>query len=168
MARIRAFVFICTAMNGARSHLAAVAAQLAGAVRGFPGSLLRVQNEDGLAVWIQLLAGDRQRVNQLATYPVVTPTGSVPLAGLGTLKNRPTASIITRQGLERTLDVQAYRTKQPISRLQEDVDAALAGLDLRRAIACPNSILLDRLYYRSPAARHPPGCCSRRRAAGPG
>ena len=54
----------------------------------------------------------------------------MPLAALGTLTNRPTASVITRQGLERTLDVQAYRARQPISHLQEDVDVALAGLDL--------------------------------------
>jgi multidrug efflux pump subunit AcrB len=109
---------------------AAVAAQLSGAVRGVPSSLLRVPNEDGLAIWVQLPAGERRRADQLATYPVATPAGSVPLAALGTLTNRPTASVITRQGLERTLDVQAYRARQPISHMQEDVEAALAGLDL--------------------------------------
>ncbi len=35
---------------------AAVAAQLAGAVRGVPGSLFRVPNQDGLAMWVQLPA----------------------------------------------------------------------------------------------------------------
>ena len=109
---------------------AAVAAQLAGAVRGVPSSLLRVPNEDGLAIWVQLPAGERGRADQLATYPVATPAGAVPLTALGTLTNRPTASVITRQGLERTLDVQAYRARQPISHMQEDVEAALAGLDL--------------------------------------
>ncbi len=109
---------------------AAVSAQLAGAVRGFPSSLFRVPNEDGLALWVQLPGSDRRSGDQLATYPVTTPTGPVPLAALGTLTNRPTASVITRQGLERTLDVQAYRARQPISHLQEDVEAALAGLDV--------------------------------------
>jgi len=40
------------------------------------------------------------------------------------------ASVITRQGLARTLDIQAYRARRPVSHLQEDVVAALAGLEL--------------------------------------
>ena len=60
----------------------------------------------------------------------MTPVGQVPLAQLGTVGSRPVASVITRQGLERTLDIQAYRARRPISHLQEDVVAALAGLEL--------------------------------------
>lgn len=109
---------------------AAVAGQLAGAVRGMPSSVFRVPNQDGLNVWIQLPQAQRERAEQLATYPVQTPVGSVPLAQLGTISRRPVASVITRQGLERTLDIQAYRARQPISHLQEDVAAALKGLQL--------------------------------------
>jgi multidrug efflux pump subunit AcrB len=54
----------------------------------------------------------------------------VPLAALGTVARHAVPSVITRQGLERTLDIQAYRSKQPISHLQEDVDKALVGLVL--------------------------------------
>jgi multidrug efflux pump subunit AcrB len=109
---------------------AAVAGQLAGAVRGVPSSVFRVPNEDGLSVWVQLPASERRRASQLETYPVMTPAGPVPLAQLGTLTRRPTASVITRQGLERTLDIQAYRAQQPISHLQEDVESALQGIAL--------------------------------------
>jgi hypothetical protein len=35
-----------------------------------------------------------------------------------------------RQGLLRTLDIQTYRVKQPLSHLQEDVEAARAGVNL--------------------------------------
>jgi multidrug efflux pump subunit AcrB len=107
---------------------AAVAGQLAGAVRGVPSSVFRVPNEDGLSVWVQLPASERRRASQLETYPVMTPIGPVPLAQLGTLTRHPTASVITRQGLERTLDIQAYRAQQPISHLQEDVESALKGI----------------------------------------
>jgi multidrug efflux pump subunit AcrB len=109
---------------------AVVAAQLQGAVRGVPGSTLRVPNEDGLPIWVQYPSPGRQATSQLESYTIVTPRGAVPLAQLGTLETRRAPAVITRQGLERTLDVQAYRSVQPISHLQEDVETALAGLDL--------------------------------------
>jgi len=109
---------------------AAVAGQLSSAVRGMPGSVFRIPNQDGLSMWVQLPEAQREHAEQLATYPVQTPVGSVPLAELGRISRRPVAPVITRQGLQRTLDIQAYRAKQPISHLQEDVEKALAGLQL--------------------------------------
>lgn len=108
----------------------AVIGQLAGAVRGTPASVFRVPNQDGLAVWVQLPTKERRRTEQLATYPVMTPMGAVPLASLGTIDQHPVASVITRQGLQRTLDIQAYRARQPISHLQEDVEEALRGIEV--------------------------------------
>jgi multidrug efflux pump subunit AcrB len=107
-----------------------VVGQLAGAVRGLPSSVFRVPNQDGLALWIQLPKEQREHAGELATYPIATPVGQVPLAQLGTVDSRPVASVITRQGLERTLDIQAYRARRPISHLQEDVVTALEGLEL--------------------------------------
>ena len=109
---------------------AAVAAQVQGAVRGMPGSIFRIPNQDGLNLWIQLPREQREHVAQLRTYPILTPHGKVPLANLGTITRRPTASVITRQGLQRTLDIQVYRARRPISHLQEDVMHALAGMQL--------------------------------------
>ena len=109
---------------------AAVAGQLAGAVRGMPSSVFRVPNQDGLNVWIQLPAAERMHADQLATYPIQTPLGQVPLAELGKVSRQPVASVITRQGLQRTLDIQAYRSRQPISHLQEDVEKSLRGPEL--------------------------------------
>jgi multidrug efflux pump subunit AcrB len=104
--------------------------QLQGAVRGMPSSTFRVANEDGLPLWVQLRAPQRVQSAQLEDYPIVTPRAIVPLSELGRLETRPSAAIITRQDLRRTLDIQAYRAKQPISHLQEDVEAALTGLTL--------------------------------------
>jgi len=99
-------------------------------VRGLPSSVFRVPNQDGLNVWIQLPPAQRERAEQLATYPIQTPVGAVPLAQLGAISRQPVASVINRQGLERTLDIQAYRARQPISHMQEDVETALQGLVL--------------------------------------
>ena len=66
-----------------RFHLPPWPAQLAGAVRGMPSSVFRVPNQDGLTVWIQLPPAQREHAEQLATYPIQTPVGAVPLAQLG-------------------------------------------------------------------------------------
>ena len=108
----------------------AVSMQLQGAVRGMPGSVFRIPNQDGLDIWLQLSSAQREHAAQLNTYPILTPHGAVPLDQLGRIERHPTASVITRQGLQRTLDINAYRAKRPISHLQEDVMASLKGLRL--------------------------------------
>ncbi len=113
----------------------AVVGQLGGAVRGMPGSVLRVPNQDGVPLWIQVPGDARRSMEQLATYPIMTPHGQVPLAALGTLQQRRAPSVITRQGLQRTLDIHAYRARRPITALQADVEEALGGLKLPRGYA---------------------------------
>jgi multidrug efflux pump subunit AcrB len=108
----------------------AVGAQLGGAVGGMPASILRVPNQDGQMIWVQLPADQRADLVNLETYPIRTPNGVVPLAQLGGVQKSPAAQVITHEGLERTLDVMAFRRTRAISHLQEDVDAALEGIEL--------------------------------------
>ncbi len=108
----------------------AVAMQLQGAVRGMPGSVFRIPNQDGLSIWMQLGADQRGHSGQLETYPIQTPDGPVPLSQLGSLERQSAPSAITRQGLQRTLDIELYRSRRPISHMQEDVVAALKGIQL--------------------------------------
>lgn len=84
-----------------------VSVQLQGAVRGMPGSVFRIPNQDGLSIWVQLAPEHREHAGQLDTYPILTPHGPVPLQQLGRIDRHPTASVITRQGLQRTLDISA-------------------------------------------------------------
>jgi len=109
---------------------AAVTAQLGGAVGGAPASTLRVPNQDGQPILVQLPAAQRADLDSLETFPIRTPRGVVPLAQLGSIERRGAAQVITHQGLQRTLDVMAYRRTRAISHLQEDVLAALDGLQL--------------------------------------
>ena len=78
---------------------AAVAGQLAGAVRGMPGSVFRIPNQDGLTVLVQFPADRRANAEQVATYSIVTPKGEVPLAATGHGGAPADPSVITRQGL---------------------------------------------------------------------
>ncbi|NOZ93839.1 MAG: efflux RND transporter permease subunit [Acidobacteria bacterium] len=108
----------------------AVTLQLGGAVGGLPASILRVPNQDGQTIWVQLPAAQRAHLAALKTYPIRTPHGIVPLAQLGTVRKQPSAQIITHEGLVRTIDVMAFRRTRAISHLQEDVASALQGLKL--------------------------------------
>ena len=99
---------------------------------GADSSVFRVPNENGLTVLVQLPAAQRERWAQLGTYPIQTPLGAVPLEQLGTVTRRPVASVITHQGLQRTLDIEAYRSTRPITYLQSNVTAALKSLALPR------------------------------------
>jgi multidrug efflux pump subunit AcrB len=109
---------------------ASLTAQLSGAVRGIPGSVFRIPNQDGLAVWLQFPVEQRQSIGQVTAYGIQTPRGMVPLGQLGKASEHWTNSAVTRQGLRRTLDIEAYRAKRPISHMQQDVMAALKGLEL--------------------------------------
>lgn len=108
----------------------AVTAQLGAAVGGMPASTLRVPNQDGQTIWVQLPASQRAHLAGLETFPIRTHRGSVPLAQLGTIRKLPTAQVITHEGLERTVDVMAYRRTRAISHLQADVGTALGDLVL--------------------------------------
>ncbi len=107
-----------------------LASQLSSAVHGVPGSVYRIPNQDGLAVWIQFPEDRREEISQVAAYAISTPKGEVPLGQLGVVGRHWISSKVTRQGLQRTLDIQAYRSKRPISQMQEDVMKALKGLEL--------------------------------------
>ncbi len=109
---------------------AMLASQLSSTVRGVPGSVFRIPNQDGLTVWIQSPADQREYMSQVTAYSISTPKGEVPLGQLGVVGRHRISSVVTRQGLQRTLDIQAYRNTRPISHMQEDVMKALKGLEL--------------------------------------
>jgi multidrug efflux pump subunit AcrB len=108
----------------------AVAGQIQGAVRGLPSSVFRVPNEDGLFLWVQYPSAQRVHRAQLLDYRVQTPVGSVPLASFGRLTTTVAPALITRQGLQRTLDIKAYRARMPITHLQEQIQKAIQGVPL--------------------------------------
>ncbi len=109
---------------------AKVAAQMQGAVRGLPSSIFRIPNEDGLFLWVQYPSRRRSSREQLLNYRIQTPVGSVPAASFGELTSVVAPSVITRQGLQRTLDVKAYRARMPITHLQEQIAKALKSVPL--------------------------------------
>lgn len=114
----------------------AVARQLADLLRGRSATELRLPAQRGLPVRVQLAEEERDAVERLEGLEIVTRPGrgqgGVPLGELGTFRPELGSSLVTHRNLVRTLDVTATRGLVTITHLQEDVEAALEGLELPR------------------------------------
>ncbi len=111
-------------------NAATVAAQVGAQVRGYPATLFRVPNQDSLAVWVQAAADRRSSPRRLETLPILTPRGPVPLASLGRIENATVPTLYTHQDIVPTVDVLGYRTVHAVTHIDDNVDRALAGLEL--------------------------------------
>ncbi len=109
---------------------ATVAAQVSAQVRGVPATLFRVPQQDALAVWVQTQPQRRAGPMDLATLPVLTPKGTVPLSALGEVERSFVPTLHTRQDLQETVDVLGYRSTTAVTHINEKVAAALKGLKL--------------------------------------
>jgi multidrug efflux pump subunit AcrB len=109
---------------------AAVAAQVSAQVKGLPATLFRVPQQDSFAVWTQARGDRRGSDLNLSTLPVATPSGLVPLSALGRITQATVPTLHTRQGLQETVDVLAYRNTVAVTHLNDRVTEALKGLQL--------------------------------------
>ncbi|MFP3941533.1 MAG: efflux RND transporter permease subunit [Thermoanaerobaculia bacterium] len=108
----------------------AISTQVGDLLRGRRASALRLPSWRGLPVVVQLPARERSGPERLAGLQVATPGGPVPLAAVAEVREVATAGVLTRRNLSRTLEVLGTRGRTSVTHLQEDVDAALAGMDL--------------------------------------
>jgi multidrug efflux pump subunit AcrB len=109
---------------------AILAAQIQGGLRGIPASTYRVAGQDGLPLWIQFPGTNRNNISDIMDYRVQTAYGAIPLASFGTVSSEYAPTVITRQGLQRTIDVKGYRARTPITQLQSQIESALAPINL--------------------------------------
>ena len=107
-----------------------LAAQVGGQVQGGPASLFRVPQQDSFPIWLQASAARRSDTDRLATLPVMTATGPVPLSSLGTFSPAVVPTLHTRQGLIETVDVLGYRSTAAVTHIGDNVKRALEGLDV--------------------------------------
>jgi multidrug efflux pump subunit AcrB len=108
----------------------AVSAQIGAQVKGMPATLFRIPGQDSFAVWVQAQGERRASDLGLATLPVLTPRGPVPLSSLGRIEQAPVPTLHTRQNLQETVDVLGYRATGAVSHIEANVQKALDGLKL--------------------------------------
>ena len=114
----------------------AIARQVAAAIGGTTGGRLRVPGENPIPVWVRLEPGQRNDPEMIAGLPIRTPGGElIPLSNLARVAIEHEPASHTHQALTPTVDVIGYRRNVAVTHLQENVDAALAGLELPRGYA---------------------------------
>jgi multidrug efflux pump subunit AcrB len=107
-----------------------VSAQISGQVKGMPATLFRIPDQDSFAVWVQAQGARRESDLGLATLPVMTPRGPVPLSSLGRIEQASVPTLHTRQNLQETVDVLGYRSTGAVTHIEENVQKALKGVHL--------------------------------------
>ncbi len=111
----------------------AIAKQVAAAVGGIPGGRLRVAGENSIPVWVRLKADERNDPEMIAGLPIRTADGKlIPLSNLAQVSIEHAPASHTHQALQPTVDVIGYRRNVAVTHLQENVEQALAGLELPR------------------------------------
>jgi multidrug efflux pump subunit AcrB len=114
----------------------AIAKQVAAAVGGVPGGRLGVPGENPIPVSVRLKADERSNPEMIAGLPIRTPDGKlIPLSNLARVSIEHAPASHTHQALQPTVDVIGYRRNVALTHLQENVELALAGLELPRGYA---------------------------------
>lgn len=104
---------------------------------GAPASLSKLATVTAIPVRAYFAAPYRADPGALALLPIQTPSGPVPLGEIGRLREQATASLLTRDHLQYSLDVLAWREKAPTSVLAADAEVAA------RAVLPPGVSLME-------------------------
>ncbi len=97
-----------------------IAVQLGTKIRGNIISLYNIPNEKSLKVRIVFNKKDRNSLTDLNSYYITTPKGKIPLSAVAKVERKVEPTIITREGLNYTVDILAYREKAAISHIMEN------------------------------------------------
>jgi HAE1 family hydrophobic/amphiphilic exporter-1 len=87
------------------------------------------QAGDEYDIRVALREADRQRTEQLASLPILTPRGVMPLSAVAELGVRRGPGSIARQGQERVLSIVGGLGDRPLGAVVGDLEAALAGIE---------------------------------------
>lgn len=99
-------------------------------LQGGVSSLYRLPGEDGLPVRVRLAAEARNRPEKLEQLLLHTPLGEVPLASLGRFSTVDAPALLTRQGLQNSINLLGYRETASVSHIMDNVTTALQGFSL--------------------------------------
>jgi multidrug efflux pump subunit AcrB len=128
-----------------------IATQLQAVLRGaFVGSF-PLQNSVDLGVRVWLPEVQRNSRDILAATLLDSPKGKIPLAAVASLSQELEPGIITREGLNYTLNVYGSREKSAISHIMADFEKAFAGTVLPPSVTMEQSG--DVKQFKSAAGR---------------
>ncbi len=109
----------------------AIASQLQTVLRGALVSTFPAENSIDFGVRVWLPENQRNRTSLLETTLIDTPSGEkIPLAAMASISRDLEPGIITREGLNYTLNVYGFREKTAISHIMKNFDKAFQGSEL--------------------------------------
>ena len=110
-----------------------VARQVAAAVGGIPGGLLRITGENPIPIRVRYQLEQRSDKEQLQALSIRTRDGkNIPLTAVAELETAFVPTAETHQGLLPTIDILGYRGDIAVTHLHDNVKAALADLEIPR------------------------------------
>ncbi len=128
-----------------------ITSQLQVLLRGANVATFPLQNsvDFNVRLWIPEQQRDsRQSINALL---LDTPKGKIPVEAVATLSKEREPGIITREGLNYTLNVYGFREKAAISHIMDNFDTAFEGLQLPEGVTMEQSG--DIKQFKSSAGR---------------
>ncbi len=114
-----------------------VVAQLQLALRGAPVATFARINSADYTVRVWLPSRQRDRFETVMQMLIDTPKGKIPLDKIASLDSHKEPSLITRDGLQYTLEVYGDREKAAISHIMASFEKQLASVNL------PNNVTLE-------------------------
>jgi multidrug efflux pump subunit AcrB len=116
-----------------------IAGQLQAILRGALVASFPLQNSSDFGVRVWLPETQRDRVDILPSTLLDSPKGKIPLAAVASLKRELEPGIITREGLNYTLNVYGSREKAAISHIMADFQKAFKGSELPPSVTMEQS-----------------------------
>ncbi len=107
-----------------------IAAQMQTILRGLPVATFPRLNSAEYTVRVWVPSGEIASVHELSDMLIETPKGKIPLGKIAGIREIKEPTMITREGLEYTLEIYGNREKSAISHIMDDLESQLAKVDL--------------------------------------
>ncbi len=102
-----------------------IGVQLSAKLRGNIVSFYNIPNETALKIRVIYSKRERNSVIDLNSYYIDSPKGKIPLSSVAILEKNVEPTVITREGLNYTVDILAYREKAAISHIMENFKSVM-------------------------------------------
>jgi multidrug efflux pump subunit AcrB len=128
-----------------------IVSQLQAYLRGAQVAKFALQNSSSFSVRVWIDKDQRESVKQIEAMLLQTPKGDIPLNLVANVKTMKEPSLITREGLNYTLNVYGFREKAAISHIMQSFDEASSNIKL------PDSVTMEQTgdikQFKSSAGR---------------
>ncbi|MFT7003948.1 MAG: multidrug efflux pump subunit AcrB [Sulfurimonas sp.] len=111
-----------------------IVSQLQGVLRGANVAYFPMQNSVDFPIRVWVDQKSVKNINTMQTLLIDTPKGKIPLNAIAKVRSELEPSVITREGLEYTIDILGFREKASISHLMANFEQASKDIVLPHEI----------------------------------